>query len=410
MTSIRILDRVWVPTYISVGTISFLLQDLFHPRTLPRPPAQSRLEHLPDELLFEICDLLRFDSFHCLSQCSRRLRDFCEDGFFKQRQELRVEFWKMLNPLQPFVSPPLHELSSLLQRDQFCEECLTLRFYNQGARVSKLEEKHYCFTCQSFHGIVLFNKCPVFAKSASCLGWTGQVRLCPHFTLDWYELVSTYFTRWAPPGKYKYPYFPCPTCEDDKTSYGTGLHYTYDGSKVILQHSRTLPRLSRHHLEMGNELYFDRVREFCNNAEYQYLCPHLRLDNPEVVRALTRALSRYCGLVTFKTYNKLNRRLYSVFNCGSCDCQIAVGLNRDIRPSSTCLTPKCPVLVVRQIVRIPYSQTPTREFLTKLDPATYGDDAFIRSPVSEGVSWCKTPDCATTRLGRREAMLLQDCW
>ncbi|KAK7965916.1 uncharacterized protein PG986_000193 [Apiospora aurea] len=403
-------------------------------------PRMSRIEGLPDELILGILSRLSFASFYCVAQSSRRLRAICRDRTYRlfriAREALRQNTvsghgWHAIlqsnhqkdtlrfSPVMLAVAlrlPTLWRLLPLIRKDLFCGECLEFRRQPQFVQNAKwlLTKVNYCMGCKEYHGAMLFPRDPVtWAPRDRCLAHTGSVRLCPHQKRDWAEIVRGH-SEWLqePTPMHNRPFFRCTECEVPSNSAGAAIFYDMGGS--YFSYARLLPDspdLRKGHI-LGED-YLSAVRTFCMTAEYQYICPHLRLDNPYLLFRLSRAIS---GLWTRRTSGEpqqvqTNRELREVsgylFQCRSCHCVINL---RRVRVESTGPGKLGKFrLALKTWQRVPVADTPGARHLAKLDPLSYGD-VDVWGPRSRCISWCESADCGTNRLGRREAKVLEAAW
>ncbi|KAK8017416.1 hypothetical protein PG993_013742 [Apiospora rasikravindrae] len=402
----------------------------------------SRLEGLPDELILDIIRRLSFDSFYCVSQCSRRLRAICKDRSCRRFREIQKELgqdkvntheWQVrmqskhqkdtmrFSPKMLTVAlrvPTLWRLLPLLRKDVFCGECLEFRQQPQFVRNARwlLKKEHYCSGCGDYHGAVLFPPDPLtWAPGEYCLAHSGSVRLCPHQQRTWAEIgrvqpALLWESGLMTPNR---QFFHCTEC-DEVASNSCGAAIYYDLDAAHLQYGRLLPDSPdlRQGKSLGEE-YLSAVQTFGKTAEYQYICPHLRLDDPHLLFRLARAIpdfwSRHSsgGPNLFHTDPNLSEASGYVFQCRSCRCLMELDLVREKSTNPGKLGKVRLALRTRQ--RMILADSPGAEYLLKLDPASYGV-VDVRGPRSRCISWCESSGCATNRLGRREARVLEAAW
>ncbi|KAK7910760.1 hypothetical protein PG985_013241 [Apiospora marii] len=404
-------------------------------------PNISRLESLPDELLLGILSTLPFESFYCISQSSRRLRNLCEDRVFqvfqdRKRNLVRSEMnrydWQvqLRREHQPHPAGFCHDITSkiarelpdpcylapLLRKKLLCEECQEFWSRCQSSyNGRRLLAKKRCRGCMKYHGAMLFPKHPdTGALGPVCLAHLGYVRLCPHKFLRWRDMVRIHARclenpQWTFSRR-------CQACEESTSTFSSSACVTHDTRRATLLYERRLPGLldARNGSAIGGD-YLDTVREFCRAAEYQYICPHLRLDNLDLVQQLIRAIPGFWSIHTqpvpegTETDTDEARPAFKghVFQCGSCNCRMQLSLVREGGPSPD--IPDSVYLTFSAWQRVVVTKFPRAKFLTKLDPASYGY-VDVRSPLSRCISWCDTPDCTTSRLRRREAKVLEAAW
>ncbi|KAK8135473.1 hypothetical protein PG984_003413 [Apiospora sp. TS-2023a] len=411
---------------------------------VPYTPRMSQLESLPDELILKIISALGFAGFYCISQCSRRLKNICEDRIFEtfndnkdilaqakmDRQEWQVQLRSQhqMHAMRTLFQTSqlairertIWRLSRLLRKDLFCDECFEFRYQLQFLLNSRrLLDRRSCVVCVKYHGTMLFPTHPDTGKLGRvCLAHSGFVRLCPHQTFGWRAIARGHASWRAerPRRAVGRRHIHCDACDStSKTASGTGVYYDKDGA-MLLMYERRLPDVLdiRKGSVIGSS-YLNTVREFCKVAEYQYICPHIQLDNPHLVERLFRAIPGFWSYHTGPTRPQTDEDECDlsgyVFKCGSCNCFVQLSLVRESCPNPD--DPEKLSLVLQSWQRVVVADTPVEtpgeSFLTKLDPASYGH-VNIRSPSSRCITWCDTPDCATSRLGRREAKILEAAW
>ncbi|KAK8047829.1 hypothetical protein PG996_015893 [Apiospora saccharicola] len=248
------------------------------------------------------------------------------------------------------------------------------------------------------------------------LAHSGSVRLCPHQTFTWRAIPRGYASWLAerPRPAAGRTHVPCDACDStSKTASGAGVYYDRKETNAVkLVYERRLPDVPD--IRKGSVIggsYLNTVREFCKAGEYQYICPHIQLGNPHLIERLIRAIPGFWSTHTGPKRLQIREDAFDlsayVFLYGSCNCFVQLSLVRESCPNPD--GPKIVSLAMQSLQRVLVADTPGERFLTKLDPASYGH-VNIRGPSSRCISWCDNSDCATSRLGRREAKILEAAW